>query len=92
MRLRTISRLGIGLATLSLTACATRSVVVETCPPIPVNLTEPCRPAGRDLATNGDLARAYLDALECVDEAALKLRAIRELSSCREKAATVRSH
>jgi hypothetical protein len=67
-------------------------VVVETCPPIPVALTEPCRPAGRELATNGDLARAYLDALECVDEAELKLRAIRELASCRSEAVQNQKH
>jgi hypothetical protein len=61
-------------------------VIVETCPPIPAALTEPCRPVPREIATNGDLARAYVDAVECVDESALKLRAIRDLAGCRADA------
>lgn len=65
-------------------------VVIEQCPAIPVALTEPCALAARDLATNGDLARAYLDATECVDESALKLRAIRELAACRLQTETRR--
>jgi hypothetical protein len=65
-------------------------VVVETCPAIPVALTEPCAPPARELVTNGDLARAYLDATECVDESTLKLRAIRELAVCRLQKETTR--
>jgi uncharacterized lipoprotein YajG len=83
---RTTKLLAIGVSTLFLTACAGRSVIVETCPPIPEILTEACEPPARDLSTNGELARAYIDAIECVDEATLKLRAIRELSSCRVRA------
>jgi len=83
MRSRTIPPLTIGLASLFLTACAPRLVVIETCPTIPAALTEPCRPPAREIATNGDLARAYLDAAECVDEAALKMTAIRALADCR---------
>jgi hypothetical protein len=39
----------------------------------------------RDIVTNADLARAYLDALECVDEQNLKLAAIAELSLCQSQ-------
>ncbi len=83
MRSRMIPLLATGLASLSLTACGSRLVVIEQCPAIPVALTEPCAPPARELVTNGDLARAYLDATECVDESTLKLRAIRELAVCR---------
>ena len=86
MRYRTILLLVTGVASLSLTACAPRLVAIQQCPPIPAALTEPCRPPAREIATNGDLARAYLDAAECVDEAALKLGAIRELADCRADA------
>ena len=58
-------------------------MLVETCPPIPANLTEPCAVPDRDIATNGDLARAYLDAVECVDESRIKLEAVRALGQCR---------
>lgn len=57
--------------------------MVQQCPPIPAALTEPCRPPARALETNGDLARALVDATECIDEAALKMAAIRELADCR---------
>ena len=90
MRSRTIPLLVTGVASLFLTACAPRLVVIEQCPPIPVALTEPCQPPARALDTNGDLARAYLDAVECVDESALKLRAIRELAACRLQTETRR--
>jgi hypothetical protein len=83
---RKIQRPAIGLACLFLTACAPRLVLVEQCPDIPAALTEACQPAPREIVTNGDLARAYLDAVECVDESALKLGAIRELSECRADA------
>ena len=83
MRSTMIRLLATGLASLFLTGCAGRSVVIQQCPPIPAALTEPCRPPARALETNGDLARAYLDAVECVDESALKLGAIRELADCR---------
>lgn len=75
--------LATGLASLFLAGCAGRLVVIEQCPAIPVALTEPCQPPARALDTNGDLARAYLDAVECIDEAALKMAAIRELADCR---------
>jgi len=75
-----------GLASLSLTGCAPRLVLLETCPPIPANLTEPCAVPDRDIATNGDLARAYIDATECVEESRIKLEAVRALGECRVKA------
>lgn len=90
MRYRMIPLLATGLASLSLTACGSRLVVIEQCPAIPVALTEPCQPPARALDTNGDLARAYLDAVECVDESSLKLRAIRELAACRLQTETRR--
>jgi hypothetical protein len=58
-------------------------VIIETCPPIPETLTEECLVPARPLPTNGELARAYLDATECLGEANLKLRAVRSLASCR---------
>lgn len=70
----------IGLALPFLTACVPRWNVIEKCPPIPVVLTEVCTPAARAIETNADLARAYIDALECVDEQNLKLRTIAALS------------
>ena len=83
MRSRPTRPLLIGLAAVSLTGCATRSPIVEVCPQIPDALTEPCRPTPREIVTNGDLARAYVDAQECVEESTLKLRAIRDLAGCR---------
>jgi hypothetical protein len=80
---RPTRRAAIGLSILSLTGCAGRSVIVETCPPIPDYLTSECVVPERSLQTNGDLARAYLDATECLDEANLKLRSVRSLASCR---------
>lgn len=76
-------RAAIGLSVLFLTGCAGRSVIVETCPAIPDSLTEECVVPERSLQTNGDLARAYLDATECLDQANLKLRAVRSLATCR---------
>lgn len=61
-------------------------MLLETCPPIPANLTEPCAVPDRDIATNGDLARAYIDATECVEESRIKLEAVRALGECRVKA------
>ena len=90
MRSRTIPLLVTGVASLFLTACAPRLVVIEQCPAIPVALTETCQPPARAMDTNGDLARAYLDAVECVDESSLKLRAIRELAACRLQTETRR--
>jgi hypothetical protein len=60
-------------------------VIVETCPAIPDSLTEECLVPDRPLETNGELARAYLDATECLDQANLKLRAVRSLASCRTR-------
>ena len=73
-----------GLLCVSLTGCATPSVV-QQCPPIPVVLTEPCQLTEPRLETNADLALAYLDALECISATHDKLRAIRDISSCRVK-------
>lgn len=53
------------------------------CPPIPRILTAECEPPARDLATNGDVARALLDARECLAISAIRLQAIRELADCR---------
>lgn len=57
--------------------------MVVQCPPIPRVLTAECDPPARDLATNGDLARALLDARECLAVSAIRLQAIRELADCR---------
>ena len=92
MSSRSIRLLATGLLSLSLTACAGRLVVIEQCPPIPESLTEGCVLPPRSLENNGELARAYLDAIDCLEASELKLRAIRELSSCRAKEAMVRSH
>jgi hypothetical protein len=75
---------GIGIASLFLAGCATPSVILQ-CPPIPASLTTPCEPEPRPLETNGDLARAYMDARECVALSNLRLAVIRELSDCREQ-------
>lgn len=83
MRSRPILLLATGAASLSLAACAPRLVIVEQCPAIPVALTEPCRLPEREITTNGDLARAYVDALECVEESALKLQTVASLAECR---------
>lgn len=82
MRSRTIRLAVTGLLALSLSACVQPSVILQ-CPAIPRTLTEPCVPEPRALATNGDLARAYLDANECVVTQNLKLRAVEELADCR---------
>lgn len=82
MRSRVTRSAVIGLTLLCLSGCAGRSVIVE-CPPIPKSLTVPCVPEPRSLATNGDLARAYLDAQECVAVSAVQLAAIAELADCR---------
>ena len=63
--------------------CHSVPPVILACPPIPTSLTEPCRPADRELATNADLARAYLEAKGCLAEDRLKLAVIRELAGCR---------
>lgn len=55
------------------------------CPAIPQSLTEPCETADREIVTNGDLARAYVEAEGCRREDAVRLRAIRELADCRYK-------
>lgn len=60
-------------------------MIVETCPAIPDSLTEECLVPDRPLTTNGELARAYLDATECLGEANLKLRAVRSLAACRAR-------
>jgi len=57
--------------------------VVKQCPPIPDILTAPCVPPPPRFDTNGDLARAYLDATACLREDAVKLEAIRSLAGCR---------
>ena len=85
MRSRPTRPLATGLACAFLTACATPSPIIERCPQIPDALTEPCRPTPREIVTNGDLARAYVDAQECVEESTLKLRAIRDLAGCRSE-------
>ena len=84
MRSPTTRRLLIGAVSLSLTACASRSIVLQ-CPPIPAVLTERCEPEPRSLETNGDLARAYVDARECVALSNLRLDAVRELADCRKE-------
>lgn len=71
------------LLSLALSACSSRPPLVQACPKIPVALTEPCRVDFRELATNADLARAFLDAHYCLREDELKLRSIRELADCR---------
>ena len=76
--------LGIGTASAFLTACAAPSVILQ-CPPIPASLTVQCEPDPRPLETNGDLARAYMDARECVALSNLRLAAVRELADCRER-------
>lgn len=60
-------------------------MIVETCPAIPDYLTEECIVPERELTTNGELARAYLDATECLGEANLKLRAVRSVAACRAR-------
>lgn len=57
--------------------------MIVQCPAIPVSLTEHCEPQARELATNADLARAYLEARGCLAEDKLKLAVIRELAGCR---------
>lgn len=84
MRLRPILPAATGLLALSLTACAAPSVILQ-CPPIPRALTAECVPEPRPLATNGDLARALLDARECLSVSAIRLQAIRELADCRRE-------
>ncbi len=73
-----------GVLCVFLTGCATPSVV-QQCPPIPVVLTEPCDLQEPKLETNADLALAYLDALQCISATHDKLRAIRDIASCRAK-------
>lgn len=87
MPFRTIRRAGTGLLALSLAGCVQPSVILQ-CPAIPRALTEPCVPELRALVTNGDLARAYLDANECVVTQNLKLRAVAELADCRREQRT----
>ena len=84
MRSRPISLAAIGLASLFLAGCATRSVILQ-CPPIPRSLTEVCEPEGRTLETNGDLAQALVDVRECLSVSSLRLRAIAELADCRKE-------
>lgn len=59
--------------------------MILQCPPIPASLTVQCEPEPRPLETNGDLARAYMDARECVALSNLRLAAVRELSGCRSE-------
>jgi hypothetical protein len=59
--------------------------VILQCPPIPRSLTEVCEPEPRELATNGDLAQALVDARECLAVSSLRLRAIAELAGCRQE-------
>jgi hypothetical protein len=72
-----------GLALPFLSGCVPR-LIVKQCPPIPKSLVTQCVMT-RDIVTNADLARAYLDALECLDEQNLKLAAIAELSLCQSQ-------
>lgn len=71
------------MSCLVLSACNSRPPLVQACPKIPVPLTEPCKTEWRELTTNADLARAFLDAHYCLREDELKLAAIRELAECR---------
>ena len=87
MRSRTTRLLATGLLALSLTGCAGFSPpVIVQCPAIPKALTTECVPPSRQLDTNGDLARAILDARECLAITSIQLRAIAELSDCRASA------
>ena len=70
------------LSLLPLAGCFTPTVVM-TCPPIPAALTEACPVTDRQIATNGDLADAYLEARGCLREERLKLAAIKALADCR---------
>lgn len=75
--------LGLILLFLVLFGCRSTPPVVMLCPPIPESLTLPCETAGREIVTNGDLARAYVEAEGCRREDAVRLKAIRELADCR---------
>ena len=66
--------------------------MVLQCPAIPRALTTECVPPARQLDTNGDLARALLDARECLSISSIQLRAIAELADCRTSAERAKRH
>ena len=80
-------RAAIGLLCLSLmlSGCSSAPVVLS-CPPIPKAILEPCQPPAREIATNGDLALAYVETLACLREDRIKLAAIKALADCRASA------
>jgi hypothetical protein len=53
------------------------------CPAIPKSILEPCHPPDREIATNGDLAMAFVEARACLREEWLKLAAVAEMADCR---------
>jgi len=48
-----------------------------------MSLTTPCEIPDREIETNADLARAYVEAQGCRREDAVRLNAIREMADCR---------
>lgn len=77
--------LGAILLCLTASGCRSTPPVILQCPPIPNSLTVPCQPLERELVTNADLARAYVESESCRREDGVKLAAIRELAGCRVK-------
>lgn len=76
---------GLILGCLILSGCRSAPVILQ-CPPIPDAITRPCDLSARELVTNLDLARAYLDARGCVTELEIRLQAVRALADCRQAA------
>lgn len=80
-RLRALT--GAGLLCLTLFGCRSTPPVVMVCPAIPTSLTIPCETADREIVTNGDLARAFLESEGCRREDRVKMEAVRALADCR---------
>jgi hypothetical protein len=71
-------------ACLTLSACSSPTILLQ-CPAIPKSILAPCHPPDREIATNGDLAMAFVEARACLREEWLKLAAVAEMAECRRE-------
>lgn len=79
-------RSGLLAGCLTASGCTSVAPVILQCPEIPATLTRACEPPARELATNLDLARAYLDEQACRTDLNLRLEAVRAMAGCRASA------
>jgi hypothetical protein len=75
-----IAKLGLLSLSAALYGCVTAPPVVQETPPLPDSLFVSCLPVEPVIASNGDLAEAYLVYRACAEEQSARLAALRVLN------------